>query len=335
MDGNLKRYAHRLGVPLGLFLLVVAISVAGFRQLEGLSWLDSLWLTMITILTVGYGDIVPGTDPGRLFAMVMIPLSILALTYLAGEWISTLLEINLLETRERKLRKKMLENCRDHIILCGAGPMLEEVIHKLREEGADFVMVDRDREALEPFGSDGLILAGDPTEEHVLEEAGILRARGLITLMHDDAENLLVIFTARGLSEKLNIVSMAAKEETARKLKKAGADKVIHVNRIGGYRAAMSVLRPATTEFVESVLTSTGREVRVEEVVLPEGSSMEGLTLKESMLRENHGINVLALKRDSRVISAPKPTQDLQAGDILVVFGSHARLDQFKMLLQR
>lgn len=333
MEGNLKRYARRLGVPLGLFLLVVAVSVTGFRHLEGLSWLDSLWLTMITILTVGYGDIVPDTDPGRLFAMVMIPLSILALTYLAGEWISTLLEINLLETRERKLRKKMLDNCRDHIILCGAGPMLEEVIHKLREEGAEFVMVDRDRQALEPFGSDGMILAGDPTEEHVLEEAGIFRARGLISLMSDDAENLLVIFTARGLSEKLNIVSLAAKEETARKLKKAGADKVIHVNRIGGYRAAMSVLRPATTEFVEAVLTSTGREVRVEEVVLPEGSPVEGLTLKDSMLRENHGISVLALKRDGRMISAPKPSQDLRAGDTLVVFGSHARLDQFKILL--
>lgn len=95
----------------------------------------------------------------------------------------------------------------------------------------------------------------------------------------------------------------------------------------------MSVLRPATTEFVEAVLTSTGREVRVEEVVLPEGSPVEGLTLKDSMLRENHGISVLALKRDGRVISAPKPSQDLRAGDTLVVFGSHARLDQFKILL--
>ena len=313
-----------------MLALIILVAVSGFRHFEGLNWLDSLWLTLITILTVGYGDIIPSTDAGRVFAMIVIPASIASFTYVLGEGISTMLEINLSESRERKRLLSMLKNIRDHIVICGTSAVIDEITHILDEENHPFVIVDPRSELLERFRYDYPTVTGDPTEEHVLEEAGIRKASGLISLMDDDADNMLVVFTARGLAKELNIVSLAAKEETEKKLLKAGANKVINPSRIGGNRVAMSVLRPTTTEYVESMLRNTSRQVKVEEVVLRENTELEGKTLAEARLRDVYGVSVLAIKRGENIMFTPKASHDLQGNDVLVLFGSHSRLDAFR-----
>jgi voltage-gated potassium channel len=306
-------------------------AVFGFSYFEDLGLFEALWMTVTTILTVGYGDLIPQSEGGRIFAMILVPLCIVLFTYFMGQIISLMVELNISTQKRSRQMEKKIKRLSRHIIICGLDSITLTVIDKMLQEKKDFVLIEPDENAVEPFIDTYNIVIGDPCEDDVLIRAGIERAEGLITAQ-TDAENVLIILSARGLNPGLLIASSAERLESESKMRKAGADRVINAERIGGTRMALSILKPAAVDYMDKVLASTNEEFRVEEIFLSEGSKIIGKSIKEAEIRSRYDISVMAIKRGSRIFTSKLADMELEPNDMMIVFGKDETLLKFKEL---
>ncbi|AYF09321.1 MULTISPECIES: potassium channel family protein [Bacillus] len=311
---------------------VVILGTLGFMTIEEISLFQAFWMTMITVLTVGYGDAVPETQAGKVFALLIIPVGVGIVTYAIGVVAAMIIEGNLFHAVRRKKMDKQIAQLQNHIIVCGCGRVGLQVVHELQEKKIPFVVVDKDESILEKEKL--LYVHGDATEDQVLHHAGISKAAGLVAIVANDAENVFITLTARGLNDAIKIVARAEKPETEDKLKRAGANKVINPSSMAGIHIAKGIANPLTVHYIDTVLYGVEQSFVIEEIAVGEGSILANKSLLESDVRNQFDVTILAILRNGNVIHNPTGQEKLQEHDMIIVFGSVEKLGQFEKELQ-
>ena len=318
----------KLFYPILVITAVIAYGTIGYMLIEGWNVLDSLYMTVITLTTVGYEEVHVLSDTGRLFSIVLMISGIGAMFYALGVGARVLLEGELRYILGRKRLSKKIENLKNHYIICGFGRMGKIICSELMQNKAPFVVIEGDPEIVATMDADILALQGDATQDSVLKEAGIERAKGLISVLASDASNLYVVLSARGLNPNLNIVARASEEGAEQKLMRAGADNVVSPYFIGGIRIAHTILKPAVVDFIEFATKSGNLELQMEEVKVSAGSRIKGQSLDECGIRKDLGIIIVAIKRESGEMEFnPTSASVIREGDTLVAMGETKQLD--------
>jgi len=315
---------RRVVRPIAILVTVLLVGVLGYMLIEGWGWFDSLYMTVITVGTVGFREIHPLSRAGEAFTMFMILAGVAALGFALAQFVEFLLEGHVLGFLEGRRMEKRIAGMNGHTIIAGAGRVGSVVARSLGDEGGEFVVVDVAADAAEDAREQGwAFVQGDATEEDVLKDAGIAHAGSIVTALPADSENLFVTVTARSLNPDIFIVARSSHETTEAKLVKAGANRTITPNVIGGRRMASMVLHPTVSDYLDIVTSGEGVEFRLQEVELSPGSSFVGLSLAESHIRERTGAQVVAvLHADGRVDANPSANTTLAAGERLVVLGT-------------
>ncbi|MED3612532.1 potassium channel protein [Bacillus wiedmannii] len=311
---------------------VVILGTVGFMTIEEISLFQAFWMTMITVLTVGYGDAVPVTQAGKVFALLIIPVGVGIVTYAIGVVAAMIIEGNLFHAVRRKKMDKQIAQLQNHIIVCGCGRVGLQVVNELQEKKIPFVVVDKDESILEKEKL--LYIHGDATEDQVLHHAGISKAAGLVAIVANDAENVFITLTARGLNDAIKIVARAEKPETEDKLKRAGANKVINPSSMAGIHIAKGIANPLTVHYIDTVLYGVEQSFVIEEIAVGKGSILASKSLLESDVRNQFDVTILAILRNGNVIHNPTGQEKLQEHDMIIVFGSVEKLGQFEKELQ-
>jgi voltage-gated potassium channel len=316
--------------------LVILMGTLGFVVIEGWPPFDALYMTVITITTVGYGEVRPLSTIGRTFAIVLILLGVGTVFYSLTLLAQIVLEEQFAPARARRRRmRQQVKRMRDHVIVCGFGRVGRQVAAELKRAGVPVVIVDLNGEMVEHCAGAGYgCVIGDASEDCVLQEAGIAHARGLIATTNSDANNIYVTLAARALRPDLFIVARVDRDDAAAKLRKAGADRVISPYHLGGRRMASLVLRPAVVDFVETVLSSQSGPLQLEEVVLREGAALAGRSLADLRGAFAIDVSVLAVRKpDGGVLTNPDPATVVGVGDILIALGAPDRLRGLERLV--
>jgi len=309
------------------FLLVVAIGIIGYMVIEGWSFLDALYMTVITISTVGYKEVADLSAAGRVFSILLIIGGVGIMFYILTTMVQYVIEGNLANIIWRRRMKEKISKLKDHIILCGYGRVGTEVARVFQAEGTPFVIIDPDQEAIGRAAFEGyLYLQGNATSDELLKEAGIDRSRALVAAVGSDADNVFITLSARGLRPDLFITARASAQESESKLKRAGADRTIFPHALGGRRLAMLALRPLVVDFVDTALHSRGRELVLENIEVGPGSPVAGQTAVEGQ-RCCKGANILAVrKKGGNLLTSVSDDTLLELGDELVVIGTREQL---------
>jgi voltage-gated potassium channel len=331
------RTAYRLLLPLVVLAALLATGTLGYRVVGGWGWMDALYMTVITITTVGFHEVQPLGTGGRLFTMALALGGVFTAFYAAAEFIRAVVTGEILSVLGRQRMEHQLANLSGHLVVCGFGRMGRLVCEEFSHAGMPFVVIDREARVLEGFKHPhGIALVGDATADDVLRRAGVDRARALVSAAASDADNLYITMSARFLSERLFIVARAESEGAERKLKRAGANRVVAPYIIGGHRVAQAVLRPNAMDFIELATQSQHLELQIEEAEVRRGSPLVGQSLKASPVRSELGIIVVAMKKgDGHMVFNPSPEALFEAGDVLIVLGHRQQLDRLETLARR
>ena len=302
--------------------MVIAVGASGMVLLEGLGWLDAVYYTVVTVATVGYGDIAPRTPPGRLFAMGLILAGYVVLAYAFTAITSFVVEGQLSQILRRRKMVQEIGKLTGHHIVCGAGETGRFICEELIKTGQPFVVVDQDADHIGHLSGNPLHILGDATSDENLIQAGVVRARGLVTTLPTDKDNLFVVLTARDLNPTLRIISKGVGHEIGHKLKKAGADEVVQSNFIGALRMASQLIRPAVATFLDLMLREKDRTIRIEEVTISESSHLSRKPVGSSRIPDAQGALVMAIRRGEAYDFTPGPEALVQPGDTLIIFGT-------------
>ncbi len=303
----------------------------GFIFLEGMTFFQAVYLTIATITTVGYGDAVPHTLTGKILTMVLMVAGVGVALYFASTVVASVIEGEMAEAFGRRKMERKIRTLREHIIICGAGRVGQQVIERLKKEDVQFVVVEKDLDIVHRLRNEGVLAVnGDATEDSLLTDLGIQHARGLITALPDDAQNIFVTLTSKGLNPKAQVVARMDRVESESKLRRAGADKVISPAILGGRRMAITMLKPGTCEYVDTLFYDKHFEMEIEEILVSPGSGLIGETLHSSAIREETGIIVLAIVREGSVLSNPGPSEQMQEGDMLIALGSRNQMGRLE-----
>lgn len=333
---RLVEYLKKLLIVFRAFIAIIIIGIIGFMYIEKYDLMKAAWLTITTLATVGYGNFVPETVTGQIFNLLLIIVGVGVVAYTLGEFVGLVVEGHLRDIMGRRQMYKKIARIGEHIIICGAGRIGENVINRLSQENVAFVVVDKDEKVARKLVEDGyLVIQGDASDDSILEQAGIKRARGLIAALSNDADNVFVTLTAKGLNPSLFVVARAGQKETEGKLKRAGADRVILPAAIGGVKMAAVVLRPFITDFVDTVLHETAMPLEIEEIRVNSSSELVGKAIKCSRVKEESGALIIAIKRGEQLLTNPSVEEIIQEGDELIVIGSTeqlARLEKMAVL---
>lgn len=318
------------------FIAITLLGAVGFHVIEDLSPLNALYMAVITVSTVGYGEIRPFHPAGRILAIFLIVFGVGAFTFMVTAVGNYVIAIRISGVLERRRMQKQLAEIRDHYILCGYGRMGSEVAHHFKRENYPLVVIDHDEEKVEEARGDGfLVIEGDGGEDEILQQAGIERANALISTLDDDADALFVVLSARQLNPDIFIVARANARATEGKLKKAGAQRVIWPYGDNGRRMAQMALRPNVVEFLELMTTEKGPEYAVEEMAVASDAYAAGRTIAEMDVGQRFGVSIAAIRRSSgEMLTAPPSDTKLNPGDIVIVFGGPPQLARLCDLLK-
>lgn len=307
-----------------LLLGLVGAGTLGYQVLEGWGWLHSLYMTVITVTTVGFGEVAPLDASGRIFTIFLILFGVGIGAWAVSNAIEVMLGQTLWTSVQRRKMKSSLHGLRDHFVVCGFGRLGTRIVRDLTDRGESFVVVDWSAEQEERFLEESIPhLVGDATQDEVLLEAGVERARGLVAALDSDASNVLTVLTARELNPKLLIVARANTEGAESKLRRAGADRVVTPDSIGGHRLALAMLRPTVHDLFNQIFSfGPGGEVDVGQITIPRGSPFAGQTVAGCDLRRVRNINILAIRgADGRFTLNPEAQRVIEPGEVLVVIG--------------
>jgi voltage-gated potassium channel len=317
-------------IAAALAALIVA-GTAGYHFVEGWSWFDGLYMVVITISTIGYNEVHPLSHGGRVLTIVVIACGVGLLALLFGSLTQALLELELGKYFGRRRMQHDIERLRNHFIICGAGRVGRSVARELKRRGVNFVIVEARQERFDLYSSEWLMMIGDASKEDVLRAAQIEHAAGLVAATTGDATNIYIVLTARALNPRLKIIARASEEAAEKHLRKAGADQVVSPYSFAGHRIALSFLRPNVVDFLDVATASGGKlDLEIEEVRIAATSAIAGKTLADSRIRQDTGVIVLAIQRDSGARFNPSQEDKLAPNDCLIVMGNPTALKRLE-----
>lgn len=319
----------RLKISTALFFLILMTGIAGFMTLENLSFSDALYLTVVTISTVGYGDIVPHTPAGRIFTLGLIVTGFGMAYYTLTLIVSMTVEGQLKDILGRHGMLRRIANMEKHIIVCGAGKVGSNVVERLQHEEEKFVVVEKDPAIYNQLVEQKVLsVNGDATLDEVLRSAGVAKARGIITALSHDADNVYVALTAKSFNPDIHIVARADRPEAEEKLRRAGADVVIFPSVMGGRRMVSAITRPVIMDFVENVFYNQELHMDIAEMQVEANSPLVGKSFANSGIKRDFDSIVVAVKRGEQLITNPQADEIIMAGDIMVVLGQRGELSK-------
>ena len=334
-----QEVSHRT-IQVGILLLVFMLSAGtlGFMYIEGFSFVDAFFMTIITISTVGFGEIHPLDTAGKLFTSGLIFFSLGSLAYVGSNMARFVFDGELMNyLKTYRVDKKILK-LRDHVIIVGFGRNGEQAAIELRDHGVEFVIIDRRENVMSRVRQDPnlLYIQGDATHEDVLKKANVDKARALIATTPNDADNVFVALTARSMNPSLQIVSRASEMESDLKLKRAGVTNVIMPERIGGQRMAKLVTQPDVVEFMEYILLQKSKDVSLEEINCNNmADHYVNKPIKGLKDKDTSGVNIIGIKiSGAKYVFNPDPQLTLSRGDQLFVIGSPQQIKAFRQELE-
>lgn len=324
-----------IGGGVGL-ALVFLMGTLWYKFVEGWNWLDSIYMTVITLASVGYGETRPLGDRGRIFTIILIGLGIVTIGYIVNRFTEAIIQGYFQEGRKLRQQRNLIENLKEHYIICGYGRTGKQVAQEFQAEGISFLILDFDPESLELAKQMGYVtVQGDATLDETLIKVGIERAICLVAALPSDAENLYTVMSAKSLNPAVRTIARASTEEAVKKLQRGGADAVVSPYITGGKRMAAAALRPQVMDFVDGILTGTDRSFYMEEFLLdPQVCPYVGQTLKDARLRSQSGALVVAIRRaDGTLIGGPTADTILSAGDSMICMGTPEQLRLLNQIL--
>jgi voltage-gated potassium channel len=328
-------YKKKLLFPILILLILLFSGIFGYMFIEGWSFLDSVYMTIITLSTVGYGEVHSTGPGGRIFTILLIFFGVSSIAYIVGLVAETLVESEIRSIFGRRKLGKKMRSLKDHYIICGYGRIGRIICKELGHKSIPLIVIEKDEQVRQQLELDELLYIDlDATEEEALIEAGIERAKGLVAVVSSDAENVYICLTARGLNPRLYILSRAEDEGTERKLLQAGANTVILPYRMGGRRMAQAIIRPTVSDFLESAIHDRSFGLDIEETVVGEDSDLNNRTLVESGIRQQMDIIIIGIKqKDGTMIFNPSSQTKIQSGDILIAMGRNKDLETLRKAL--
>lgn len=327
-----KMKSRRLLNTVLVICFVIVFGAAGFSYFEGISWIDSLYLATQTVTTVGYGDILPKTAGAKLFSIVFMLVGAGTVLYSLTMLAQFVIQSEILASIDLRGRKREMDKLQDHYIVCGAGRVGRRIIKNLRKQNLPYVIIESDEKMLENFADDGsLTIRGDATLEENLLNAGVMRAKGLASCLPDDAANIYVVLTARGLNENLHIVARAVEEQAETKLIRAGASRVVAPTIIGSQSMARALLKPAIADFMDTIVAET-MDLAFEEVAITDDSPYAGKKIREVDNGRNLNLIIVAIRRKTGdLVFRPIGDTMIEEGDLLLTIG---KADALHSLMQ-
>jgi voltage-gated potassium channel len=315
--------------------LVVAIlfGTIGFYFIEGWSLADSLYVTVQTLTTVGYGDLPPHSGKGRLFAVVVMLIGAGGVALAVSTIVQSVVQSELVATFGQRRRTRKMSKLSQHYIVCGSGRVGSHLVRDLVRTNQDFVVIEQDQQRAAEFTQRGVnVLVSDATLEETLREARVEHARGLAACLPDDADNVYVVLIARDLNPNLHIVARAAEEQAEVKLLRAGANHVVAPTIIGGHRMAVALTKPAVSEFMDSI-TANELGLGFEQVEVDATSSLVGKELRSTTIRSELDIVIVSIRRQSgETLFNPAGDSQIESGDILIAIGRAESLSELNQL---
>ncbi|MFW5486898.1 MAG: potassium channel family protein [Desulfovibrio sp.] len=332
--GRTRRWVYRFRskydvlwqVALGCLGLIVisVIGIVGYMLIEGWNVVDSFYMVVITLATVGYQEVHPMGDVARLWTAFLILGGVGSFMYIASMFFQLLVEGRLQRILARRRVRKMISSLDGHFIVCGYGRIGSIVVEQLTKENYPVVVVEKDQDLIDSLRTEGILcISGDATSDETLEAAGLDKARSLITALSHEASNVYVTLTARQLNPNLTIIARADNRAHIQRLKRAGADRVVMPHIIGGMRMAQSVLRPSVTNLLELAMQGTV-ELEMEEHVVGPSSELVGKNLIESEIRPRFNVIIIGIRKvDGEMVFNPDAHFVISSGDTLVTVGKH------------
>lgn len=318
-----------------LLLAVIFFGVVGYMNLLNVNFIDALYMTVITITTVGYGEVAEMTDAAKIFSIIIIFSGLAVVGYGLTTIAATLFEGRFQKAWRLKRMEANISSLKNHYIICGAGETGYTAIKSFLNSKLDFVVIEKNTVRAEELKREGILtVLGDATNEDALNIAKIKNAKGLISTLSTDADNVFTVLTAKQMNKKIYIVSKAIEKNAHTKLLKAGADKTISPNEIGGQRMAALMIRPSVISFLD-VITQAGEvTLDLEEVIISSESKLAGLMLREAKIPEQTGLIVLALESpgDPKIRFNPQSNEVLKGEDTMVVLGTQSQIEKLKKI---
>ena len=335
-EGNDMKNKRKFILIVFLLLAVIIIGVSGYMILLDVTFIDAFYMTAITISTVGFGEVAEMNEGAKIFTILIIFAGLGVVGYGITSLFSLFFEGNFKDAWRRKRMESKISELENHYIVCGAGEVGRTVIDRLIKYGADFVVIEENEKQAEELEKAGVLtITGDATHEDTLHKAGVTRAKGIVSSLPTDSENVFTVLTARQLNSSIYIVSKAVEQSAHGKLKKAGADKTISPNEIGGQRIAALLTRPWVMSFLDVITRAGDVVLDLEEVTVPPNSCLTGKKLLEAKIPEQTGLIILALNRKGKenFIFNPSSGEVLHEGDTMIVLGTKEQVEKLSAIV--
>jgi len=328
-------HLRRLCIVFALSAALLGIGTVGYILVEGWNPKDAFYMTVITLATVGYNEVHPLSDPGRIFTMVLLLLGVGYTFYVIGYIVRSLVEGRILMVLGRRSLDWRISHLKSHYIICGYGRIGRVLSRFLIQKRLPVVIIEDNENRIHAMQADSVpYILGDAREESILKKAGIDRAKGLLGALGTDAANVMLTLLARRMNPDLFIVTRAGRNETKKTLLAAGSDKVISPYDLGARRMAHAVLRPTVIHFLELAFADESTDIAIEECPVGAGSHLVGVCLKDSGIRQDLNLIVISLRKASGEMRFnPSAGTCLEAGDTLVVVGENRHLEELDRLL--
>ncbi len=315
-----------LSLVFGAFIIFMGTS--GYIFVEGWTFMDSLFMTITTLSTVGYSEVNKLSDPGRILSMVLILAGVGYFFYVAGAVVQFMVEGQIRNILGRRRLEKRIERLKNHFIVCGYGRIGRILCRNIRRKPVDVVVIEKDKELGPTLDQEGILyIIGDASEEANLNRAGIGSAKGLVAVLSSDADNVFLVLTARQLSPDIFILARATADASKAKLKAAGADFVESPYDIGAVTMAHRIVRPTVTGFLDLALAYKGTDIQMEEIPVSPDSELVDVMLKDSGIRQKYDLIIIAVKSAAdKMLFNPSFETTLRAGDTVIALGGEKNL---------
>ena len=319
----------------GLAIIVIVVGITGYMFIEGWTFLDAAFMTIITISTVGYHTVNGLSSAGRVFTIILIVMGVGLFFYIAGVMVQFMVEGRLRKVMGRRRLEKKIQKLKGHFIICGFGRIGKVLCQRLEEAGINLVVIEQDEKQLALLDdAEMTYVVGTATDEDNLVKAGIAKAKGLVAALGSDADDVFVVLSARQLNPELFIIARANEASTIPKLIAAGANKVVSPHDIGARRMADGILRPTVTDFLDLTFADSGHDIQMEEIPTTKNSRLAGVTLADSGIRQDLKLIIIAIKKlDGSMTFNPVYDARIYPGDTVIAVGRKDDLRKLEKIL--